>query len=171
MWGWNETGQLGFPYKSESSHPLFHFFEHTCQCPKSSSFSHGSLPRDSGQRHHMGGKSQDEEVVYKDEENKEQKGNCRRISDERINPERSQEVINVQASPRLLDFWREDVNICDVQCGDRHTLFMLRKLSHLITNSERFLNDELSAVTLDAIILWKYATCRLKTNCILGSHI
>lgn len=126
VWGWNETGQLGFPYKSESSHPLFHFFEHSCQCPKSSSFSHGYSPGDSDQSHHMGDKSQDKEVVYKDEENKEQKGNSKRVPDERINPEKSQEAINVQALPRLLDFWRENVNIHDIQCGDRHTLFMLQ---------------------------------------------
>lgn len=132
MWGWNETGQIGFPYKSESSHPLFNFFEHSCQCQKSSLFKRGGLQRASRHRE-MGGKSKDEDVYYKDEKNREQEGSNETELDERINPERSQEVINVQASPLLLDFWRENVIIHDVQCGDRHTLFMLGKLLHLIT--------------------------------------
>ncbi|KAG0692673.1 RCC1 domain-containing protein 1 [Chionoecetes opilio] len=35
VWGWNESGQLGFPYKCEGSQSLFSFFEHSCRCPKS----------------------------------------------------------------------------------------------------------------------------------------
>lgn len=135
MWGWNETGQLGYPYKSESSHPLFNFFKHSCQCPKSNSVEHGHSLGDTSQSHHKGDEGKDKEQVDEDEEkSKEQTGNSKTVLDARINPERSQEVINVQASPLLLDFWKEDVNIHDVQCGDRHTLFLLRKLSHLISN-------------------------------------
>lgn len=82
----------------------------------------------------MGSESKDEENLNKDEpENEEQKGSNKAELDERINPERSHEVINVQASPLLLDYWRESVNICDVQCGDRHTLFMLRKF-HMMSS-------------------------------------
>lgn len=129
MWGWNETGQIGFQYKSESSHPLFHFFEHSCQCPRSSSFKEGDSETDSRHRE-VGGKSEDKNVYKNCEKNREHEVNSPPELDGRINPERSQEVINVQASPVLLDFWRETVNIHDVQCGDRHTLFMLGKLSH-----------------------------------------
>lgn len=132
VWGWNETGQLGFPYKSESSYPLFHFFEHSCTCPKSSLCKHGHSQKESSQSHDMASESKD-----KGEEGKsgEQKENTKAELDERINPERCQEVVNVEASPRLLDFWREDVNIRDVQCGDRHTLFMLGKLPHMISSA------------------------------------
>lgn len=48
-------------------------------------------------------------------------------TDARINMGRAKDVVNVQTSPRLLDFWNEDMAIIDVKCGDRHTLYQLGK--------------------------------------------
>ncbi|XP_069943691.1 probable E3 ubiquitin-protein ligase HERC3 [Cherax quadricarinatus] len=93
VWGWNESGQLGFPSKSQSNHSIFGSFEHKCWCPKNV------------------------EKVRKEE-------NSNPLLD-RVNQEHTKDVVNVQASPRLLDFWSEHVKVVDVQCGDRHTLFQL----------------------------------------------
>ena len=45
-----------------------------------------------------------------------------------INTSRSFDFINIQASPKLLDFWNDDVKILQVACGDRHTIFLLGML-------------------------------------------
>lgn len=62
-----------------------------------------------------------------------EKGECSKMenlldskpSDKRVNEDRNREVVNVQAYPVLLDFWSGSMNIVDVECGDRHTLFHL----------------------------------------------
>lgn len=125
MWGWNETGQLGFPYKCVGNQSLFNFFEHSCQCPKSDSSKHSSekhLEREPTQSHQL---HVEENRETEESHGKQREIKSEAIEDKRVNPERSQEVINVQASPLLLDFWTEDMNITNVQCGDRHTLYML----------------------------------------------
>jgi len=54
-------------------------------------------------------------------------GDCR--TDPRINKGQAKDVVNVQTSPRLLDFWNEDMAILDVKGGDRHTLYQLGKIT------------------------------------------
>uniref|UniRef100_A0A0P4VZK8 Uncharacterized protein n=1 Tax=Scylla olivacea TaxID=85551 RepID=A0A0P4VZK8_SCYOL len=111
VWGWNESGQLGYPYNCEGSQSLFLFFEHACQCPE---------------RNHLEGEQLQEENKDTEESQGVQAAvRSKGMHDKRVNPKRRKEVINVQASPVLLDFWTEDVNITNVQCGDRHTLYML----------------------------------------------
>ena len=195
VWGWNESGQLGFPYKCEGSQSLFNFMEHSCQCPKktkSVTLNHDSdnveeenietddkreekregesketqdnnvkenkktenkregerkevqdkrinLERRQdieGQTERENKETQEERKKKKEEENKDsedkREGERKETQNKRINPARRQEVINVQASPVLLDYWTEDVSVRNVKCGDRHTLYMLGKCSCLL---------------------------------------
>ena len=48
-------------------------------------------------------------------------------ADMRVNQERIKEVLNVQASPKLLTFWKESMSIVKVACGSQHTVFLLGK--------------------------------------------
>ncbi|MPC55735.1 RCC1 domain-containing protein 1 [Portunus trituberculatus] len=111
VWGWNESGQLGYPYNCEGSQSLFLFFEHACQCPE--------------RKHVEGEPLQEENKGTEEGQGVQTEVRSKGMQDKRINPKRRKEVINVQASPVLLDFWTEDVNITNVRCGDRHTLYML----------------------------------------------
>ena len=138
VWGWNESGQLGYPYNCEGSQSLFLFFEHACQCPE---------------RKHLEGEHLQEE----NKDTEESQGVQTEVrSNKKVNPKRRKEVINVQASPVLLHFWTEDVNITNVQCGDRHTLYMLGEWSCLAWDSTFLLH-------LIEYILSKWIVCLFQT--------
>lgn len=150
VWGWNESGQLGFPPNSQGNHSVIKSIEHKCLCFENLpvdgrricksigsitvSDSHKSLHGSTDP--HVESLSQYPGTVSNidNEDDRSSKGKYDEVkrkkqtyrpSDIRINQEHSIDRINVQASPRLLDFWSENVNIVDVQCGDRHTLFQL----------------------------------------------
>lgn len=63
-------------------------------------------------------------------------GDCR--TDPRINKGQAKDVVNVQTSPRLLDFWNEDMAILDVKGGDRHTLYQLEDGSVWSTGMNKY---------------------------------
>ncbi|ROT83100.1 putative ultraviolet-B receptor UVR8-like isoform X2 [Penaeus vannamei] len=63
-------------------------------------------------------------------------GDCR--TDPRINKGQAKDVVNVQTSPRLLDFWNEDMAIIDVKGGDRHTLYQLEDGSVWSTGMNKY---------------------------------
>lgn len=96
-------------------------FSHSCQCPKPVHKT-DTVQDDTNVR----------EIRAKEPSNDDQlaspegTGGCR--TDPRINGARTKDVVNVQTSPRLLDFWNEDMAIIDVKCGDRHTLYQLGKI-------------------------------------------
>nr|XP_045615397.1 RCC1 domain-containing protein RUG3, mitochondrial-like [Procambarus clarkii]XP_045615398.1 RCC1 domain-containing protein RUG3, mitochondrial-like [Procambarus clarkii]XP_045615399.1 RCC1 domain-containing protein RUG3, mitochondrial-like [Procambarus clarkii]XP_045615400.1 RCC1 domain-containing protein RUG3, mitochondrial-like [Procambarus clarkii]XP_045615401.1 RCC1 domain-containing protein RUG3, mitochondrial-like [Procambarus clarkii] len=135
VWGWNESGQLGFPAKSQTNHSIFETIEHSCQCPKSASIENKgawgpseTLNDNSGKSSYKVTESLAESHGSFKEETYTQAVRERKVVNPpvgRVNQERTKDVINVQASPKLLDFWSETVRIEDVQCGDRHTLFLL----------------------------------------------
>lgn len=132
MWGWNESGQMGFPYKCEGSQSLFNFNEHSCQCPKSDLFKRSSDDHVEGEPVQSHQLHVEENTEMEESHGEQREVKSKAVQDKSVNPERSQEVINVQASPLLLDFWTEEVNITSVECGDRHTLYMLGELSCMI---------------------------------------
>ncbi|XP_042204069.1 probable E3 ubiquitin-protein ligase HERC1 isoform X1 [Homarus americanus] len=144
IWGWNENGQLGFPVKSNFKHSLFESFKHVCQCPKNLTIRSREISVDTKEQSNKETKPQSEylsqclciptnkgnghdKVSLKEEKIFEttRKEQNLRLLDDRVNQDCIKDVINVQASPKLLDFWSENVKIVDVQCGDRHTLFQL----------------------------------------------
>jgi len=99
LWGWNESGQLGFLSKTLQENSQFPSHNHKCNCK--------NIDKTRDLENTILQTSTENEVFTS------------------INEERSKEVINVQTSPKLLDFWHEDVNITSVACGDRHTVFTL----------------------------------------------
>jgi len=107
LWGWNESGQLGFPSKTLQENSQFPSHHHKCRCKKT-----GTTPGISEIQSQTSTEGDFIEVLKNDNLHL-------------VNAERSREVINVQMSPKLLDFWCEDVNITSVACGDRHTIFTL----------------------------------------------
>ncbi|XP_042889350.1 E3 ubiquitin-protein ligase HERC2-like isoform X2 [Penaeus japonicus] len=117
-WGWNESGQLGFPAKENQEASILGTFIHSCQCPKPAH-----------KTNMLHGDSKAVETSADVQSREDQKAYPHRTesckTDARINMGRAKDVVNVQTSPRLLDFWNEDMAIIDVKCGDRHTLYQL----------------------------------------------
>ncbi|XP_037792319.1 RCC1 domain-containing protein 1-like isoform X2 [Penaeus monodon] len=130
-WGWNESGQLGFPAKADQEASVLGTFSHSCQCPKPVHKT-DTVQDDTNVR----------EIRAKEPSNDDQlaspegTGGCR--TDPRINGARTKDVVNVQTSPRLLDFWNEDMAIIDVKCGDRHTLYQLEDGSVWSTGMNKY---------------------------------
>ncbi|CAL4166412.1 unnamed protein product [Meganyctiphanes norvegica] len=105
MWGWNESGQLGFLSKTLQENSQFPSHHHKCICKNSA-----------------------KHTKFKNTQTSTEDSFIEALTNDNlhlVNNERSIEVINVQMSPKLLDFWQEDVNITHVACGDRHTIFSL----------------------------------------------
>lgn len=148
VWGWNESGQLGFPAKSQGNLSVIESIEHQCQCFENFPVEGKTICKVIGRNtkcecyrsSHCKTEPQLEYLgQYPDKRNEDdssfegkvdkvkRKKQNHKPSDSRINQRHNTDVINVQASPKLLDFWSENVNIVDVQCGDRHTLFQLGK--------------------------------------------
>ncbi|XP_068216948.1 probable E3 ubiquitin-protein ligase HERC3 [Palaemon carinicauda] len=117
VWGWNESGQLGYPFKTKEKTSLCFPLGHRCQCPQSVYQEVSSCFVDG------------EVCEAQENENKVPLHDYKRLKiqgkDKRINPERPKDVLNVQASPKLLSFWVESLSLSDVKCGDQHTLFLL----------------------------------------------
>ncbi|KAK7081052.1 RCC1 domain-containing protein 1 [Halocaridina rubra] len=118
VWGWNESGQLGLPTKAYHEEPPFKSFEYSCMCSLKSQFTTDSHVPDPD----IASDKQRQDNIqssFTKQLTKLQK------EDPRINKDHCKEDVNVQASPVLLDFWCEGVNIRKVTCGDRHSLFLL----------------------------------------------
>ena len=100
-WGWNDQGQLGFPNKNIKKEDYFSTFEHDCNCKQLKNIlNHDKNFTDSETSPNI-------EIL--------------------INENRNLDSVNVQASPKLLDFWSDETSVIKTSCGDRHTLFLLGK--------------------------------------------
>ncbi|KAK4323849.1 hypothetical protein Pmani_005489 [Petrolisthes manimaculis] len=135
VWGWNESGQLGFPPKSSNSHTLFDSFQHTCQCPGSKKCSPANKYEQKNNSCREGKDKSDKVEIPCGLSARQSRP---KWDDSRVNSDRSRELVNVQASPKLLDFWTEDVNVTNVVCGDRHTIFLLEDGSAWAAGMNRF---------------------------------
>ncbi|XP_069975380.1 uncharacterized protein [Penaeus vannamei] len=130
-WGWNESGQLGFPAKADQEASILGTFSHRCRYPE---------PVHMTDTIHSDSKV--EEIRTNEWSGNDHKaslegtGDCR--TDPRINKGRAKDVVNVQTSPRLLDFWNEDMAIIDVKSGDRHTLYQLEDGSVWSTGMNKY---------------------------------
>ncbi|XP_076062626.1 uncharacterized protein LOC143037884 [Oratosquilla oratoria] len=109
LWGWNECGQLGFPFMSTKELFDFKIYDNECQC-------NSNLEQNSHKPNCFPYVKNTQLTVVKgyNYENRH-----------RININREREVVNVASTPALLDFWEEDVILKSVSCGDRHTIFQL----------------------------------------------
>ncbi|XP_063593380.1 E3 ubiquitin-protein ligase HERC2-like isoform X1 [Penaeus indicus] len=129
-WGWNESGQLGFPAKADQEASILGMFSHNCLCPKP--VHKTDTIQDMKVREIRANEPSDDDR----QASLEGTGGCR--PDPRVNRVWAKDVVNVQTSPRLLDFWNEDMAIIDVKCGDRHTLYQLEDGSVWSTGMNKY---------------------------------